>query len=199
MHTVLYEFHIARAKIKQGGHTRFLQFTDLDNALIATSSNQRNFCRKPNVRTGEAFTTSSEVSHNTESGQVSFRKLRKIESGSSVTQGTLLLSARARASLAIEPGEVEEDAGSTPIRLALPAASFIKEFHSQLRLTHCADPISQWDLWKIHLRCGVERIAVLFILAADSAPVREATDRLKMLHQMSVISNSTTSPGTQGL
>lgn len=46
----------------------------------------------------------------------SFRKLRKIESGSSIAHGNLLSSARARASVAIEPEELENDGESTPMR-----------------------------------------------------------------------------------
>ena len=48
----------------------------------------------------------------------SFRKLRKIESGSSIAHGNLLSSARARASVAIEPEELLNDGESTPMRCA---------------------------------------------------------------------------------
>ena len=55
---------------------------------------------------------------NTEAESGSFRKLCKIESGSSVAQGNLLLSARARASIAIDPNELEDEGANTPIRSA---------------------------------------------------------------------------------
>ena len=65
-----------------------------------------------------------------------FRKLRKIESGSSVTRGSLLSPARARASLALNVEDLSSDADcDSPARLAFDSKA--------LSACHCKAAASQ--------------------------------------------------------
>ena len=68
-------------------------------------------------RASPQISTSPEASPDDATRDSGFRKLSKIESGSSVARGNLLDIARARASLALEPEEAESELSESPLRL----------------------------------------------------------------------------------